>query len=132
MGMNYYLVKKCEFCGHEDKMHIGKKSFGWVFYFRGYPDLKITSLEDWEKAIFDKFHEVVDEEGNVKCKKDFIAEIRFVDHENSLNIINIVMNTPTNEKEKEYLRKRNIIAEITYHKYWKDKEGFPFFEGEFS
>ena len=55
MGTNYYLVKKedtCPTCGHiEEKLHIGKSSYGWVFSLHVIPDKEITSLEDWIKLF---------------------------------------------------------------------------------
>jgi hypothetical protein len=53
MGTNYYARgKTCATCGHEsDRLHIGKRSGGWRFTFRAYPDLGLTSRKAWEKHL---------------------------------------------------------------------------------
>ena len=61
MGTNYYLctgktVKKtCSECGHqyeeEEKLHVGKSSFGRYFSMQLHPSLGITGLSSWKKFI---------------------------------------------------------------------------------
>jgi len=41
MGTNYYLVNKCEHCGHEKRIHLGKMSAGWRFSLQT-PPLEAT------------------------------------------------------------------------------------------
>jgi len=68
MGTNFYLKQPevaCPTCGHHepvDSLHIGKSSAGWVFSLRIYPDLGISSLEDW-KARFGQ-GQICDEYGS--------------------------------------------------------------------
>lgn len=51
MGTNYYLVEThpCPLCGNgpspENRLHLGKKSRGWDFTLRGYPD---ACLDSWQ------------------------------------------------------------------------------------
>jgi len=47
VGVNYYYREGvCPSCGHyEDALHIGKKSVGWCFVFRGYSGKR--SMIDW-------------------------------------------------------------------------------------
>jgi hypothetical protein len=77
MGTNYYHVKTCLCCGHEERVHIGKSSFGWTFalrVFRGVvPDEPM--IPDWEvwKAhlrTFTNWH-VEDEYGDPIDTEDF-------------------------------------------------------------
>ena len=67
MGTNYYVAEnRCECCKRFDKeVHIGKKSHGWAFSFRGYKEhpTKLTSWKEWKEYLKDK--EIVDEYGDV-------------------------------------------------------------------
>lgn len=50
MGTNYYVVEnRCRHCNRRDLVHIGKKSFGWRFFFRGYDDTR--TVEQWRSRI---------------------------------------------------------------------------------
>lgn len=78
MGTNYYCYEK----NHRRK-HIGKKSGGWKFLFRGYdkPDFQIKSYEAWRNyllsnpvEIFDEAHEKVEMEDFFKIVDDSIVE----------------------------------------------------------
>lgn len=65
MGTNYYVpLDPCKHCGRADeKIHLGKSSYGWKFHFRGYRDTyqpDIKSVNDWKdflagKQIFDEY-----------------------------------------------------------------------------
>lgn len=96
MGTNYYLhVDVCECCNRaEEEIHIGKKSFGWVFGLQGHMDWlcngetvnkfveqigakNIKSWKDWKKIfskIPDNWH-IVDEYGKRQEKKEFIKYV---------------------------------------------------------
>src|SRR6478609_5246869 len=49
MGTNYYLHENvCPHCGRSDeRLHIGKSSYGWVFALHVMPDSGIHGLPDW-------------------------------------------------------------------------------------
>lgn len=59
MGTNYYLHKNtCPHCGHcEERIHIGKASFGWQFLFSNYCE----SFQDWKKLLDQYPDELFDE-----------------------------------------------------------------------
>lgn len=64
MGTNYYLRQKCcQSCGRYDERHIGKKSAGWVFALRVYPDDGISDLPDWDRIASEPNASVFDEYG---------------------------------------------------------------------
>ncbi len=87
MGTNYYWdFESCEHCGRSDeKLHVGKASGGWKFYFRGYePDkffpeseaLTIKSWQSWKDWLrAQKSGSLVDEYGDTENLEKFIAEI---------------------------------------------------------
>lgn len=43
MSTNYY----CEFITSRRKLHVGKRSNGYVFVFQAYPDMGIFDYNDW-------------------------------------------------------------------------------------
>lgn len=46
MGTNYYIATLCPHCNHfEEKLHIGKSSYGWVFSLHVTDEIK--TLGDW-------------------------------------------------------------------------------------
>lgn len=67
MGTNYYLIKEqkqtCVTCGHtpeQERIHIGKASFGWKFLFNG-RDFK--SMDEVIKSITATNAYILDEYG---------------------------------------------------------------------
>lgn len=87
MGTNYYLVQKeCTCCGRHEKVHIGKRSGGWMFSFHAMVDNipNVRSWKDWQREIknnesekpiineyderltFEKFFRIVEESKNEK------------------------------------------------------------------
>ncbi len=59
MGTNYYVKLG------NDKLHIGKKSYGWKFLFQSYPDKLLQNFEDWTallalNKIYNEYDELVD------------------------------------------------------------------------
>lgn len=45
MGTNYYIKFK------DENLHIGKKSKGWNFVWRAYPEYEIFGVKDWQHFI---------------------------------------------------------------------------------
>lgn len=73
MSTNYYLPQDCSApCEHcsTDELHIGKKSTGWTFSFRGHPSLGIRSRKDWEQQV-SKAGSVRDEYGRTLTPAEF-------------------------------------------------------------
>ena len=61
MGTNYYIFKKCWWCGNIIETHIGKALAGWKFLFQANEPLykpNIESLWDYLKwrRIEDEYH----------------------------------------------------------------------------
>lgn len=65
MGTNFYWeLESCEHCGRSTSVHVGKRSAGWSFGFRGYrhdPDnglysplgFTVASRADWARVFAD-------------------------------------------------------------------------------
>ena len=51
MGTNYYVKRDpCPHCGRsDDRLHIGKSSFGWTFTFQGTETIR--SEDDWRREL---------------------------------------------------------------------------------
>lgn len=65
MRTNYYLKTNIPSApGYPEniiKLHIGKSSHGWAFALRVYPELNITTYNDW-RFLFEH-NEIEDEDG---------------------------------------------------------------------
>ncbi len=83
MGCNYYTIKKCECCGHEERKHIGKSSAGWVFALHIEPENGINSLEDWKKYWKDKT--IINEYGEEITPDEMLDNITNRSHPNGLS-----------------------------------------------
>jgi len=57
MGTNYYAIDRCECCGREDRIHIGKSSAGWGFALHVIPEMDLFSIGDWSAFLVDKIIE---------------------------------------------------------------------------
>lgn len=75
MSTNFYLPQTCPnpcaHCSVED-LHIGKRSVGWQFGFRAYPDIR--SRKDWEARVAE-VGTVTDEYGQEYTPERFWAEV---------------------------------------------------------
>ena len=60
MGTNYYIVKKCWFCGNIKETHIGKSSAGWKFLLQINDEYKSDIQSLWKylkwKKVEDEYH----------------------------------------------------------------------------
>lgn len=75
MGTNYYAnFNVCKTCNKPDeRVHIGKSSFGWPFCFRMYrndwelptifPKQRIDDTDDWREVLSHQDIKIVDEYG---------------------------------------------------------------------
>jgi len=149
MGTNYYAKieeNKCECCNRADtyKIHIGKKSWGWSFNFRGYRkglyddqwksgevDVDLTSWREYKEYLADK--QIVDEYGDIVSFDEFVKLVEvwggpeFVREDGHKNLDH---NTEI---------KRDPCYAGTLHdeynnpeKHWNDGFGYSFGIGEFS
>lgn len=75
MSTNFYLPQTCpnpcKHCSVED-LHVGKRSVGWEFGFRAYPDIR--SRKDWEARVAE-VGTVTDEYGQEYTPEQFWAEV---------------------------------------------------------
>ena len=82
MGTNYYAFTgnkvevECD-CGFkhlmDEKLHIGKNSFGWMFSLHTIPEKGIFELEDWLPIL--KKSKIVDEYGDEITYDDMLKTI---------------------------------------------------------
>lgn len=130
MGTNYYYEnEKCHACGHcPEKVHIGKKSKGWKFLFRGYVDKEIFCYDDWIHLLNSSSLVVVDEYGNYHSLDAFIEIIALVSGD--ISHFNVHNQVPMNSAEKKYLHEKVYLEEID-STHWKDDDGFDFSRTEF-
>lgn len=72
MGTNFYWRDRpCSSCGrHDDEIHVGKRSRGWSFGFRGYRDANtsptgfaVESRADWRLVFTKLAGDLFDEDG---------------------------------------------------------------------
>lgn len=140
MGTNYsWMRNHCDKCGRHDLVHIGKKSVGWQFSFRGYkpdqwnPDAVVAmSFEDWKKLLSGQT--VVSEYGEKETCEEFIEWVtkargeyvvpatgerrKYLDH---------ITECLGNPREREWQQRR--LSDGTD---WHDADGFSFSGSEFS
>lgn len=122
MGKNYYYhTNMCEHCQRADVFHVGKKSGGWTFHFRGYrgyvgiPDT--ISLADWARVFKTVPGILVDEEERVVGDP-----LRFLSQ----------LERPTLEQQQsEDSPERLGGFSPNPANQWRDLEGFTFYDGEF-
>lgn len=79
MGTNFYLHRApcesaCEHCDYDPTLHVGKRSGGWTFGFRGYPELGLTSWKAW-RTLINQAGGVEDEYGQTYSATQFIKEV---------------------------------------------------------
>jgi hypothetical protein len=123
MGTNFYhRYNICSECERHDERHIGKRSSGWQFSFRGYNDdegrLIIASWQDWKNVltglkqgkIFDEYRKEIE-----------VSEF-----------IEMVEKTKGKQNHYDYLRKSPHYGPSYLSDMWKDSEGWDFTSGEFS
>jgi hypothetical protein len=76
MGTNYYAATdRCPHCGRADeKLHIGKSSFGWAFLFRAHLDYAprpLTSWAAWRELLAQPGTVITNEYDEVVALEDF-------------------------------------------------------------
>ena len=74
MGCNYYVeTKKCECCGSNDTLHIGKSSAGWAFSLHVIAEKNLNNFDDWKGFL--KGKEILDEYGKIVSYDEMIEII---------------------------------------------------------
>ena len=77
MGTNFYFeTNKWKQCGHaENRIHIGKSSYGWYFALHVIPEMNINNLEDWRNYIKNNEGVILDEYGDELSYPELIDTI---------------------------------------------------------
>jgi len=122
MGTNFYhRYNICSECERYDERHIGKRSSGWQFSFRGYNDDEgkpiIASWQDWKNVltglkqgkIFDEYRKEIE-----------VSEF-----------IEMVEKTKGKQNHYDYLRESPNYGPAYLKDLWKDEEGWDFSSTEF-
>lgn len=75
MGLNYYGINtKRKYFMKE--IHLCKFSAGWLPKIRIYPELQISTFDEWRNFVLSKYVEkIVDENGVEIAKEDLIKKI---------------------------------------------------------
>ena len=75
MGTNYYTIKRCDHCHHEERLHVGRSSYGWCFALATHPSIGIASLDDWRRKFAEDGITIEDEYGQTMTVPEMITEI---------------------------------------------------------
>lgn len=118
MGTNYYVTTRpCNHCARYDqKLHIGKSSFGWSFMFRGYKALDLVCWQQWKHYLQDKH--IRDEYGREMIYDIFVEMIETYKHPDFVNPITQTQNQTALRLNSEH--------------DWTDEQGYSFTSQEFS
>jgi hypothetical protein len=134
MGTNYYYrTDICKCCNRYTERHIGKKSYGWEFSFRGYQEYDGVTLKswiDWKNYFQANYGKVFNEYGDEITIDKFIE---IVEKSRDLYIPFSAPEEPIKESIKpqnhfDYCQEKGYIS----HLDWKDDAGWSFYNGEFS
>src|SRR5574343_247602 len=87
MGTNYYIIDRselCSACGRgEEKLHIGKSSYGWHFSLHIIPEKNINNLDDWVKYFDNPKVYIEDEYGTFVTPAEMMDVITKRSHINN-------------------------------------------------
>ena len=126
MGTNYYVAtNRCECCKRfDEEVHIGKKSFGWAFSFRGYKEYpeNLTSWQKWKAYLKDK--EIVNEYGDIVQYYEFV---KMVEEWGSPKFMH-----EDGHKNKVHNVEGKIDGYFSPEYDWDDPEGYSFTSRYFS
>lgn len=103
-------------------LHVGKKSAGWTFHFRGYRGghRELVSLADWADLFRTTNGVLTDEYGRtIEDPLQFLAELERPTLEQQ-------------ESEDSPARRGSWSPRPDPATEWRDPEGFAFYDGEFS
>jgi len=140
MGTNYYWrFDECRCCERYEEKHIGKRSGGWEFCFRGYRDDSVDASEtilswaDWKARL--QSGGILDEYGTPIPVDEFI---KMVEKEAGPGVTSMTSTGPRpllNHIDAILGDKRYESSWPSYRdttKHWKDSQGYAFSAGEFS
>ncbi len=75
MSTNYYTIKHCDHCHHEERLHVGKSANGWCFSLATHPSHGIASLDDWRRKFGEDGITIEDEYGHPVTPAEMLATI---------------------------------------------------------
>lgn len=124
MGTNYFMMHdRCAHCGREERMHIGKKSAGWRFSFRGHDNIR--SWVDWMRELSRSDVLIRNEHGDVVSLEQFIKVVES-SKEEPHDHIDYCINS-SEQSDRDY-----IWRKLLDNTAWHDNENFSFSATEFS
>lgn len=118
MSTNFYLAHAAD----REPVHIGKRSGGWQFGFRGYPDIR--SRADWEARIAAACPPagIIDEYGTPWGVKEFWAAVD-------------ATRIPSGDGTPPRRRVRHLtggpLGPLLHPDTWQDDQGWDFTSTEF-
>ena len=133
MGTNYYYIKDpCEHCGRGDeRLHIGKSSYGWEFTFCGHKEEGIESLEDWKGVLMKAPGIIKDEYGRQVTLTDLLKLIE--SKRGGVNHARLATQTRLRDQERDCMDEHPTdFGGYTYQDWWLDKDDNGFSSLEFS
>lgn len=139
MGTNfYYRHASCDSCGRYEETHVGKRSAGWSFGFRGYRhELEDEARPDWGYVTSSPFGFPV--LSRADWRKVFVehpGELRDEYGETIYDPLGWLDALPPPDVDKlsweNSLEANGSFYDPTDPRRWRDAEGFRFWDGEFS
>lgn len=110
MSTNYYAnINKCEFCGRSDTVHLGQNAVGWKFLLQANEYKYYKSWKEMKIWIIENKFEIRDEYSRDVSIQDFINHV---------------------ESKQELTSRIDHFNQL--FKIMMDREGFEFYNGEFS
>lgn len=150
MGTNYYMltrnkkIKDKYFNLYDDyeltdvpkfgyEIHIYKKSGGWKTLFQSH-DNAYKSVEELEQFIrkHQKSFIFYDEYLEMYSPEEFIEKMKYQDRDKNGNIYKKYGTDEPLINHKEYYEQHRWEYPYMDIKYWQDKDGYDFTEGDFS
>lgn len=125
MGTNYYVTgpgtELTELTESGPGLHIGKKSFGWDFLFRGHPDLGLTTVAKWREFVSQPGREIISEYHAIEDVDEFfkMATERPADAQRR------------GARLRPHADETYFRQDRRYYHIDRDARGCPFMDGEF-
>jgi hypothetical protein len=129
MGTNYYVVENvCECCKrYDEKYHIGKKSYGWAFSFRGYKYDGLTTWQRWKEYLADKI--IYDEYGE---RISFDQFVELIEVYGRPGYVHVNEHHPNGHQVLVHSAEGRKKGWFNSEYDWDDPEGYSFSSREFS
>lgn len=76
MSTNFYAAHRGVEYSDGIGLHIGKRSAGWDFLFRGHPDLGLTTVAAWREFLASPSRVIIDEYATPHSAEEFFDMAR--------------------------------------------------------